>query len=92
MIHGVENDQIAELIRALEEMADKGEPMKYHKLHRIVAEGNMVMTQSEGNFGGIATAIWDLYRIENGKIVEHWDAIWEKDRMPEKFQHDNTLF
>jgi predicted SnoaL-like aldol condensation-catalyzing enzyme len=51
----------------------------------------MVMTHSEGDYGDIRTAIWDLYRIENGKIIEHWSAIWEKDRPPATFQHNNTI-
>ncbi|HEV7710210.1 MAG TPA: nuclear transport factor 2 family protein [Asanoa sp.] len=46
----------------------------YDKLHLVVAEGDFVLTAGEGSFGGKPTAFYDLYRVENGKIVEHWDA------------------
>ena len=85
-------DGVSGWLKALEEMEQKNEPMVYRKLHHIIAEGNFVMTMSEGDYGGITTAIWDLYRIEDGKIAEHWCAIWEKELLPDKFEHDNTLF
>lgn len=85
-------DGVKGWLNALKAMEEKNEPMVYRKIHHVLAEGNMVMSQSEGSFGGITTSIWDLYRIEKNKIIEHWSAIWEKDRLPEKFQHDNTLF
>jgi predicted SnoaL-like aldol condensation-catalyzing enzyme len=34
-----------------------------------------VLTVSEGTFGGAPTAFYDLFRVENGKIAEHWDVI-----------------
>jgi predicted SnoaL-like aldol condensation-catalyzing enzyme len=30
---------------------------------------------SEGEYGGVATAFYDLFRVEGGKIAEHWDTI-----------------
>jgi predicted SnoaL-like aldol condensation-catalyzing enzyme len=61
----------------------------YKKIHNVVAEGNFVFTQSEGDFGGKATAFYDLFRVEDGLIVEHWDVVQE---IPEKFAHDNGMF
>jgi predicted SnoaL-like aldol condensation-catalyzing enzyme len=49
----------------------------YKKVHRVVAEGNFVLAQSEGEFGGKPTAFYDIFRVENGKIAEHWDVIQE---------------
>jgi predicted SnoaL-like aldol condensation-catalyzing enzyme len=31
----------------------------------------------------------DIYRIEHGKILEHWDVVQE---VPEKSANDNTMF
>ena len=57
------------------EMAEKGISMEYHTLHHVVGEGNFVLTMSEGAFGGEPQAFYDLFRVEGGLIVEHWDII-----------------
>lgn len=61
----------------------------YTKLHNVVADGNFVFTQSEGQFDKKHTAFYDLWRVENGMIVEHWDAVQE---VPAKFAHSNGMF
>ena len=62
---------------------------RYTKVHNVVAEGNFVMVQNEGEFGGIPTAFYDLFRVENGMIVEHWDTVQE---IPAEMAHDNGMF
>jgi predicted SnoaL-like aldol condensation-catalyzing enzyme len=42
---------------------------------RYVAEGNFVLVLSEGDLPSGPTVLYDLFRIENGKIVEHWDVL-----------------
>merc|ERR1712137_769110 len=74
---------------ALEEMAKNGIFMVYKKVHITVAEGNFVFTASEGTFGGAHTAFFDLFRLEDGLIVEHWDVI---TTIPEKMAHENGKF
>ncbi|MBA6315801.1 hypothetical protein FLV31_13570 [Cellulophaga baltica] len=50
--------------------------MEYDKLHLVLGQGNFVLSISEGKFGkGAHTAYYDLFRLENGLIVEHWDVI-----------------
>lgn len=65
------------LLGALSALADAGIEMKYHKTHLSVAEGNFVFTASEGSFGGTDTAFYDLFRVQDGKIIEHWDVVSE---------------
>ena len=61
---------------ALKYFEENGLVLQYDKLHKIVGEGNFVLTVSEGKFGkGDHVAYYDLFRIENGQIVEHWDII-----------------
>lgn len=73
------NPQIADgltgLGTALEAMAKAGITMKYDRVHKVLGEGNFVLTASEGSFGGKHTSFYDLFRVSNGKIVEHWDTI-----------------
>lgn len=60
---------------ALKAMADAGVTMKYDTVHKVLGKGNFVLTVSEGAFAGKPTSFYDLFRVENGKIAEHWDTI-----------------
>jgi predicted SnoaL-like aldol condensation-catalyzing enzyme len=60
---------------ALQAMAKQGITMKYDRIHRVLGEGNFILSVSEGSFAGKPTSFYDLFRVENGKIVEHWDTI-----------------
>jgi predicted SnoaL-like aldol condensation-catalyzing enzyme len=42
-----------------------------------LGEGDFVLSVSEGQFLGENVAFYDLFRVEDGKIVEHWDTIEE---------------
>ncbi|MFL6128482.1 MAG: nuclear transport factor 2 family protein [Mycobacteriales bacterium] len=68
-----------------------GTPMTYRALHRVVAEGNFVFTQSEGDCVGKPHAFSSLFRVEDGKIAEHWDVVAELPE-PGDVMHDNGLF
>lgn len=61
---------------ALTYFAENGLVLEYDKTHQVLGEGNFVLTMSEGKFGkGEHVAFYDLFRLENGLIVEHWDII-----------------
>lgn len=68
-------DQLSGLGATLEALANDGVYLKYHKTHMVLGEGNFVLAVSEGSFGNSYNAFYDLFRIENGKIAEHWDVI-----------------
>lgn len=57
------------------ELAQKGISMEYGKIHKVIGEGNFVLAMSEGSFGGEPQAFYDLFRLQDGLIVEHWDVI-----------------
>ncbi len=73
------NPQIADglsgLSAALQALASQGVAIRYERIHRVLGEGDFVLVASEGQFGGKPTAFYDLFRVENGKIAEHWDTI-----------------
>lgn len=61
---------------AMKYFQDNGLVMEYTKNHLLLGEGNFVLAVSEGKFGpGEHTAYYDLFRLEDGKIIEHWDVI-----------------
>ena len=69
-------DGLDGLEAALKYFAENGLVMEYDTLHKVLGEGNFVLTMSEGKFGkGEHVAYYDLFRLENGQIVEHWDVI-----------------
>ena len=46
----------------------------YDRMHRILADGDFVLTVSEGAADGVHTSFFDLFRVAQGKLVEHWDT------------------
>lgn len=89
------NTQIADglsgLGQALAAMAEQGIKMVYTTNHKILAEGNFVLSISEGSFADKPTSFYDLFRLENGKIVEHWDVI-ETIAPKEQWKNTNGKF
>ena len=68
-------DGVSGLNAALSALAEQGISMVYDEVHMVLAEGNFVLAVSEGTFGGAPTSYYDLWRVENGKIAEHWDVM-----------------
>lgn len=68
-------DGLDGLGKAMKMMAENGMSMEYQTIHRVLGEGNFVLTMSEGKLGDQPTAYYDLFRLEAGQIVEHWDVI-----------------
>ena len=78
---------VAALRSALKPTSDKGTAIEYDRIHRVLAEGSFVLSVSEGSLGGAHSAFYDLFRVAEGKIVEHWDtvdAIPPRNRMEER--------
>lgn len=67
------------------------EQVKYQKSHRILAEGNFVLSVSEGLLAGKHTSYYDLFRLDDGKIVEHWDTV-ETIPPVEEWKNNNGKF
>ncbi|WP_196938362.1 nuclear transport factor 2 family protein [Sphingobacterium pedocola] len=84
-------DGVQEFLNVLAQWKKDGKPQIYNKIHKVLGEGNFVLVLSEGSFWGEHAAFYDLYRIEQDKIVEHWDVI---EAIPEqkKRKNDNGKF
>ncbi len=68
-------DGLSGLGVGLEELGKIGKNMVFKNLHMLFGEGNFVISVMEGYFGEEHTAFYDLFRIEEGKIAEHWDVV-----------------
>jgi len=63
----------------------------YHKIHRVLAEGNFVLCVSEGEYGGVHSAFYDLFRVAGAKLAEHWDTT-KKIAPKSEWKNDNGKF
>ena len=81
-------DDLSALRSALAERSSNNSmTIKYEKIHRLLAEGSFVLCVSEGFFNGDHSSFYDLFRVADGKLLEHWDtteaipprAAWKND-------------
>ena len=84
-------DGVSGLNAALSALAQQGIQMIYDETHMVLAQGNYVLAVSEGTYGGAPTSYYDLWRVENGKIAEHWDVM-ETIADQSTWQNDNGKF
>ncbi len=68
-------DGLAGIVEAVEYLTSQNNMFRYTKIHKVLGEGNFVLTVSEGEWSGKNQVFYDLLRFENGKAVEHWDVI-----------------
>ena len=55
---------------------------KYYRadfVFQLLGQGNYVVSYGQTQIDGVVYAQYDIFRLENGKIVEHWD---NKEVMP----------
>ena len=79
-------DKLSGLGAALQAMAKAGVTMGYSRIHQVLGDGNFVLVISEGQLAGQPSAFYDLFRVQSGKIAEHWDVI---EAIPPKSEHKN---
>ena len=84
-------DGVSGLNAALTALAEQGIEMIYDETHMVLAQGNFVLAVSEGTYGGAHTSYYDLWRVKNGKIAEHWDVM-ETIADESTWQNDNGKF
>ncbi len=70
-------DGLSGIVEAVKYLTSKNNMFQYTKIHKVLGEGNFVLTISEGKWNAANNAFYDLFRFENGKAVEHWDVIQE---------------
>ncbi|WP_087508946.1 nuclear transport factor 2 family protein [Cellulomonas iranensis] len=60
-------------------------------IRRTVEQGDLVVTHSNLHLtpGDRGMAVADFWRVEDGRIVEHWDVVQE---VPEEPANQNTMF
>ena len=66
-------------------------PDSHSEIKRSFADGDYVILHVHAvrEPGTRGRAIVDIFRLEEGKIVEHWDVAQD---IPEKMPHSNGMF
>jgi predicted SnoaL-like aldol condensation-catalyzing enzyme len=66
-------------------------PQSHFEIQRVIAEGDYVVVHSHGvrEPGTRGRAVVDVFRLEQGKIVEHWDAVQD---IPENPRNPHAFF
>lgn len=82
-------DGLDGLMAAIEAFAAQGQVITKFEPQITVAQGNFVFVASDAIMGGAPWAFFDLWRVEDGKIVEHWDVV---SPIPAEMAHDNGKF
>ncbi|MEO0896855.1 MAG: hypothetical protein AAFY71_10680 [Bacteroidota bacterium] len=83
-------DGLTGIVEAVKYLTSQNNMFKYNKIHKVLGEGNFVLTVSEGEWSGKNQVFYDLFRMENGKAVEHWDVI--QPIPTEGLANDNGMF
>ncbi|WP_171177635.1 nuclear transport factor 2 family protein [Ruegeria sp. HKCCD8929] len=83
------DDGLDGLMAAVESFAAQGQVITKFEPQFAVAEGNFVFVATDAIMGGQPWAFFGLWRVEDGKIVEHWDVV---SPIPEEMAHENGKF
>jgi predicted SnoaL-like aldol condensation-catalyzing enzyme len=78
---------VAEWLRKFKEAF----PEHRYEVKRVIAEGDLVVLHLHGQNGPnpYGESVVDIFRIEDGKVVEHWDII---QAIPEAAENANSMF
>jgi predicted SnoaL-like aldol condensation-catalyzing enzyme len=81
------HEGVAEWVRKFKESF----PQHHYEVKKVIAEGDFVVLHLHGKSGlhPFGESVVDIFRIEAGKVVEHWDVI---QPIPESADNANSMF
>lgn len=63
------------IVVAVEILTAQNRMFKHTGVRAVLGKGTFVLTVCESEWSGQPHAYYDLFRMNGGKIVEHWDVI-----------------
>ncbi len=80
------NPQVPNGIEAVKQFLAT-QSFQYDFIFKIIGQGNHVVSYSKAIYQGQELAVFDIFRIQDGKIVEHWDNM---EPIPPRSEWANT--
>lgn len=71
---GTTTDGAAASKAVLQQFVESG-TLVYTKIEKVLGEGNFVLVIGKGSFAGTPYSFYDMFRVDNGKLTEHWDVL-----------------
>lgn len=81
-------DGLSALGALMQQQAKQGVVMSVSKINLILGQGNFVLVVATGSIADKPVAYYDLFRVDHGKIAEHWDVI-ESIPPADQFKNQN---
>ncbi len=78
------------VIEFLEDLVERY-PERMFSIHRVIASDDLVAVHyhSQATPDDLGFAVVDIFRVENCRIVEHWDVV---QPVPAQSANNNTMF
>lgn len=70
----------------IDSFKDGNNRLKFQKIHAVLGKGDFVLLITEALLEGKRMSVYDLFRVQNGKVAEHWDVV---SQIPPKEKHKN---
>ena len=83
-------DGLGGVQEAFQYLIENNDMFQYKTMHKVIGQGNFVLTINEGVWHQKPHVFYDLFRVDAGKVVEHWDVIQEIPT--EGLANDNGMF
>jgi predicted SnoaL-like aldol condensation-catalyzing enzyme len=78
-----------EALKAALKIWFKGAPKEKIDIQHIGADGNFVYIHTKSKQGNKTISVIDIFRVDGGKVVEHWDVMQE---VPARAANDHPMF
>lgn len=88
--HKADGDERSSGFSAVLDSSQAADAARYWKVHKLIGQGNFVVTLSHVQIGQSHYCCFDLFRLEDGKIREHWD-VGEKILAPEEWNNQGKF-
>jgi predicted SnoaL-like aldol condensation-catalyzing enzyme len=73
----------------IQRLVSQGVEKQKIEFKHVIVDGDVVILHSRYEMAGKEWRFIDIYRVENSRLVEHWDAMMQ---MPENRANNNLMF